>query len=231
MINKNKTINIIVFIITFLLIGSVLIFSLLPNVVLNAFVTISGFIIPSILILITMIVEIKKSNNINEKKKISRFWLKMLFAIYCLLLITILFLNNEYRMTGFQAINSNTFSAEHLKTINIIPFASIIKYISGWISHSVRTNIVFINLCGNLILFAPLGFFVPILFEDKIKNTKQFILMIIVVTISVEALQFISYTGSTDIDDIILNTIGAVIMFNIMKTKLARKILKKVIEL
>ncbi len=60
MINKNKTINIIVFIITFLLIGSVLIFSLLPNVVLNAFVTISGFIIPSILILITMIVEIKK---------------------------------------------------------------------------------------------------------------------------------------------------------------------------
>ena len=134
-------------------------------------------------------------------------------------------------MTGFQAINSNTFSAEHLKTINIIPFASIIKYISGWISHSVRTNIVFINLCGNLILFAPLGFFVPILFEDKIKNTKQFILMIIVVTISVEALQFISYTGSTDIDDIILNTIGAVIMFNIMKTKLARKILKKVIEL
>ena len=231
MINKNKTINIIVFIITFLLIGSVLIFSLLPNIVLNAFVTISGFIIPSILILITMIVEIKKSNNINEKKKISRFWLKMLFAIYCLLLITILFLNNEYRMTGFQAINSNTFSAEHLKTINIIPFASIIKYISGWISHSVRTNIVFINLCGNLILFAPLGFFVPILFEDKIKNTKQFILMIIVVTISVEALQFISYTGSTDIDDIILNTIGAVIMFNIMKTKLARKILKKVIEL
>lgn len=231
MINKNKTINIIVFIITFLLIGSVLIFSLLPNVVLNAFVTISGFIIPSILILITMIVEIKKSNNINEKKKISRFWLKMLFAIYCLLLITILFLNNEYRMTGFQAINSNTFSAEHLKTINIIPFASIIKYISGWISHSVRTNIVFINLCGNLILFAPLGFFAPILFEDKIKNTKQFILMIIVVTISVEALQFISYTGSTDIDDIILNTIGAVIMFNIMKTKLARKILKKVIEL
>ena len=155
----------------------------------------------------------------------------MLFAIYCLLLITILFLNNEYRMTGFQAINSNTFSAEHLKTINIIPFASIIKYISGWISHSVRTNIVFINLCGNLILFAPLGFFVPILFEDKIKNTKQFILMIIVVTVSVEALQFISYTGSTDIDDIILNTIGAVIMFNIMKTKLARKILKKVIEL
>lgn len=37
--------------------------------------------------------------------------------------------------------------------------------------------------------------------------------MIIMLTLIVEILQFITYRGSTDIDDIILNTIGAVIVY------------------
>ena len=55
--------------------------------------------------------------------------------------------------------------------------------------------------------------------------------MIIILTLIVEILQFITYRGSTDIDDIILNTIGAVIMYMIMKTKFAKKLLKKVIDI
>ena len=224
-----KVINGIIITLSIILIGFVIIFSIIPNIVLNVKVTIGGFVIPIFIIIITMIVEIKKSKDIQEKSKIRNFWLKALFIIYCLLLITILFLNNEYRMGGFQ--NINTFSKEHFETSNVIPFATIIEYIIGVISNDINAGIVIINFATNLLLFAPMGFFIPILFQSKIKNIKQFVIMIIILTLIVEILQFITYRGSTDIDDIILNTIGAVIVYVIMKTKLVKKLLKKVFDI
>ena len=224
-----KIINGIVIVLSIILIGFVMISSIIPNIVLNVKVTIGGFVIPIFIIIITMIVEIKKSKDAQEKSEIRNFWLKALFIIYCLLLITILFLNNEYRMGGFQ--NINTFSKEHFETSNLIPFATIIEYIIGVISNDINTNIVIINFATNLLLFAPMGFFIPVLFQNRIKNIKQFVIMIIILTLIVEMLQFITYRGSTDIDDIILNTIGAVIMYMIMRTKFAKKLLKKVIDI
>lgn len=120
-------------------------------------------------------------------------------------MITVLFLNNEYRIGGFE--NVSTFSKEHFETINIIPLATIVEYISGLISNDMNTGIVIINFATNLLLFAPMGFFIPLLFQSRIKNIKQFIIMIIAITLIVEMLQFITYRGSIDIDDIILNTI------------------------
>ena len=224
-----KIINGIVIVLSIILIGFVMISSIIPNIVLNVKVTIGGFVIPIFIIIITMIVEIKKSKDTQEKSEIRNFWLKALFIIYCLLLITILFLNNEYRMGGFQ--NINTFSKEHFETSNLIPFATIIEYVIGVISNDINTSIVIINFATNLLLFAPMGFFIPVLFQSKIKNIKQFVIMIIILTLIVEILQFITYRGSTDIDDIILNTIGAVIMYMIMRTKFAKKLLKKVIDI
>ena len=223
-----KIINSIIICITIILVGFVMVFSLLPNFVLNVIVTLGGFAVPILLILITMIIEIKKSKDIQEKIKIRNFWLKILFIIYLLLLITILFLNNEYRMRGYEDIN--TFSKEHFETSNIIPFATIIDYISKLLSNNISTSIVIINFATNLLLFAPMGFFIPILFKNKIKNIKQFGIIIIVITMFVEILQFMTYRGSTDVDDIILNTIGAIIVYMLMKTKFAKKLLNKVID-
>lgn len=224
-----KIINGTIIVLSTILIGFVMIFSVIPNIVLNVKVTIGGFAIPTFIIIITMIVQIKKSKDIQEKSKIRNFWLKALFIIYCLLLITILFLNNEYRMGGFQ--NISTFSKEHFETSNIIPFATIIGYVSGMVSNDINTGIVIINLVTNLLLFAPMGFFIPMLFQDKIKNTKQFLIIIIILTFLVEIIQFITYRGSTDIDDIILNTIGASIVYMLMKTKAVKKLLEKAIDI
>ena len=224
-----KVINGIIIFLSIILIGFVIIFSIIPNIVLNVKVTIGGFVIPIFIIIITMIIEIKKAKDSQEKSKIRNFWLKILFIIYCLLVFTILFLNNEYRMGASQ--NISTFSKEHFESSNIIPFSTIIEYISRLISHEINTKIVIINFASNLLLFAPMGFFIPILFQSKIKNIKQFVIMMIILTLIVEILQFITYRGSTDIDDIILNTIGAVIVYMIMKTKFAKELLKKVIDI
>lgn len=227
-----KIINGAVISISIVLIGFVIAFSLLPNIVLHVYVTLGGFTIPISLIITTMIVEIKKSKDIKEKDKIRNFWLNVLFVIYCLLLITVLFLNNEYRMHGMHGFqNINTFSKEHFKTINIIPFNTIIGYISGIVNNNINTSIVVINLTANILLFAPIGFFIPMLYKNKIKNIKQFLIVMILLTLFVEVLQFITYRGSTDIDDVILNTIGAVIIYLLMKTKFVKKLLEKVIDI
>ena len=225
-----KIMNGIVIGISILLIGFVMIFSLLPDIFLNVIVTLGGFVIPIFLIIITMIIEIKKANDIQEKSQIRNFWLKILFIIYCLFLITILFLNSEYRIMG-GVENINTFSKEHFEISNIIPFATIQNYITRLISNDINTSIVIINFTTNLLLFAPMGFFIPILFEKRIKNLKQFAIMIIAITMIIEILQFITYRGSADIDDVILNTIGAIIVYMFMKTKLIKNLLKKVIDI
>ena len=225
----NRIINCIIIGINIVLIGFVIICSLLPNIVLNVMVTLGGFIIPILLIITTMIVQIKKAKDIQEKSRIRNFWLKILFIIYFLLLITVLFLNNEYRMYVFQ--NINMLSKEHFEMSNIIPFATIIDYISRLVSNEINASIVIINFATNLLLFAPMGFFIPMLYSDRIKNIKQFAILMIIITLIVEVLQFITFRGSTDIDDIILNTLGAVIVYIIMKTRFVKKLLKKVIDI
>ena len=61
-----KIINGVIISISIVLIGFVILFSLLPNIVLNVIVTLCGFTIPIFLIITTMIVEIKKSKIKND---------------------------------------------------------------------------------------------------------------------------------------------------------------------
>lgn len=219
---KNK-INIVIISITILLIGFVEIFSILPNIMLNTSVTLGAFIIPIFIIFITMIIQIKNTKDLKEKENIRKFWLKKLFLIYLLLLFTVLFLNSEYRMNGIK--NVGIFSKQHFETINMVPFSTIISYIDRLVTHKINTSIVILNIFVNLILFAPMGVFIPLLFNQKINNIKKFVLLITVSSLTVELLQFLTYRGATDIDDIILNTIGATFVYAIMQTKLVKKML------
>ena len=59
-----KIINGTIIVLSTILIGFVMIFSVIPNIVLNVKVTIGGFAIPTFIIIITMIVQIKKSKDI-----------------------------------------------------------------------------------------------------------------------------------------------------------------------
>ena len=123
------------------------------------------------------------------------------------------------------------FSEEHLEINNIIPSGTLSSYIYKMINHRINTNIVIVNVLVNIVLFAPMGFFIPMLFKDKIKNIKQFLLLILAITLSVEILQFLTLSGTFDVDDIILNTIGAVIIYLLMKTKMIKNILNKILDL
>ena len=227
-----RFINLLILLLAIILIGIDLIFAIMPNIRLNTIITIACFVIPVILILFTMIIQIKIAKSKEEKNIIKGFWLKALFVIYCILLIRVLFLSNEYRTNKTLSFSfDKLFSKEHLEINNIIPFGTISSYIYKIINHKININIVVLNIFVNLILLTPMGFFVLMLFKDKIKNLKQFIILILIITLSIETLQFFTFSGTFDIDDIILNTFGAIAVYLIMKTNVSKKILNKLFDL
>lgn len=148
---------------------------------------------------------------------------KYLFIIYCIALVYILFLYG-YR-TGNQ-FNLKVFSKEHFEMPNFIPFRTIFSYLERSYNSTINTSIVISNLLGNLVMFVPMGMALSVLFSEKFNKLWKIIVFIIFLVMIIEITQFITFTGSADIDDIILNTIGAMIGYGIIKIKLLRKVLK-----
>lgn len=155
-----------------------------------------------------MILLIKTKKNINKKQ-----FVFTLFIIYCLFLLYILFLNKNFR--------------NDLRMVNMIPFATIQRYINAIKYNYINPLIGFINIGANLFLFVPMGFFVLILFNKKINNIVVFFLLNYFIITLIEIIQYITCTGSADVDDIILNIIGALFGYVLMKSRIGNKIIKK----
>jgi glycopeptide antibiotics resistance protein len=60
---------------------------------------------------------------------------------------------------------------------------------------------------GNIYLFIPLGFVLPILFR-RCQEMKLAVAMCFAATFMIELIQGITHWGSADIDDVILRTVG-----------------------
>ena len=97
-------------------------------------------------------------------------------------------------------------------SISLVPFASIIDMIRFAIPSVARRNIA-----GNLLLLAPLGVLLPLLFA-RMRHVKALAWRAAAVSVTIEFLQFISRSRTVDIDDVILNTLGAVAGFALFAT-------------
>ena len=101
---------------------------------------------------------------------------------------------------------------------NFIPFKEMFRYDVG--SYKFYKNII-----GNILLFLPYGFFVSNYLDSKKIFRPVFLSLILSITI--ELVQY--YIGRVfDIDDIILNVVGACLgylvykLFNYIKTKFSK---------
>ena len=102
------------------------------------------------------------------------------------------------------------------------------RYVLNLIPFNFNENIYgpyqFINeKIPNIMLFIPLGFFLPIVFKSKRKLHKTIIIAFFV-TFGVEFIQYFIGRAS-DIDDVITNLLGGVIGYGIFK--IANNFLKK----
>ncbi len=157
-----------------------------------------------------------------KNNKPMKFCLYFIFVLYLITLIKLTLFDRDYGRVGLNFFNWNKENIQvYLRNNNLIPFKTIIEYIVR------QDRVALINLFGNVIAFAPMGLFLPLLF-NKQKKTFFFILTNIIIVLVIEILQFLSLSGSFDIDDLILNIGGALIVYGLYKIKKINKLINKV---
>ena len=94
---------------------------------------------------------------------------------------------------------------------NLIPLVQTIRFL-----RYLEDPFVIRNLLGNLVLLAPVGIFLPLLFRKSRKFTVVLATGFLV-TLSIEVFQLLLPFRVFDIDDLIINTIGVVLGYGLFK--------------
>ena len=92
---------------------------------------------------------------------------------------------------------------------NLYPFREIKRYIFHWKQIGLLSS--FLNLFGNIIGFAPLGFLLPSFSGRCRKYWYNTVMAGYLLSFGVELVQLLLRAGSCDIDDVILNTTGTLL--------------------
>ena len=103
--------------------------------------------------------------------------------------------------------------------INLVPLGySFTCFLQDRAAHPRLTSFCLRNTLGNIALFLPLGILLPLLF-DRFRSLRRVILLAAFLSLSIETIQFFSaFFGnfrSVDIDDVLLNTLGACVGYAI----------------
>ncbi|MDD3220366.1 MAG: VanZ family protein [Lachnospiraceae bacterium] len=133
-------------------------------------------------------------------KRMIRLAGSILFVVYILLLIYFLFFAEWYGR-GPVAI-------EREYHYNLQPFYEIRRF---WnYRNQLGFRAVFLNLAGNVIGFLPFGFILPVI-SRWFRNFGMTVCSGFFLSVLIECIQLYSKVGSFDVDDMILNTLGAVL--------------------
>lgn len=95
-----------------------------------------------------------------------------------------------------------------LNSANLVPFAGIKAYLNDYHSFAV------LNIWGNIFLFLPYGFFLPLIWRKN--SALKTALHGLLFSLLIETWQLF-LSRNTDIDDIILNTTGALLGYAAFK--------------
>ena len=158
----------------------------------------------ALVIIIVTVIASRISYKICNKQKIVLYE-----EFYILLSITYLIMLYEL----VTRVDYNTLGGG----INIIPFAEILRY-------KISSHLFLLNVIGNILLLVPFGFII----SSYVKPNKFYLPVLIsfLVSITIEFVQ-LNIGRSFDVDDIILNTIGATFGYLIYKLINKMPIFKK----
>lgn len=161
-----------------------------------------------------------KQSGSNRPMKIN---LRIFLCLYLLLFATLTLFDPLWgRNGGFVTWNKELFEMYVQNSLNLVPFKTIVQYfLKG------NLNQFFVNIIGNFVCLMPLGILLPLNFEKQ-RKTGIFLLTCAVIVSAVEILQFITLSGSCDIDDLILNVAGAFLIYLFTKNKAAFGFLKQI---
>lgn len=152
-----------------------------------------------------------------RKRKINRprELVMLLFFLYCMSIFSQTIIPDFYVIEGKIILNASSLYMRG----NFIPFQTIRLYyeqLGGPIA-----QIAFYNLAGNIILFIPFGYFIPLLFP-KLRGWRKMLAVALCIPLFIECTQY--FIGrSIDIDDVFLNAIAIIIGFILFSMSNIRK--------
>lgn len=130
-----------------------------------------------------------------KKKEASRFFVWLFFILYLIVLFYFLFFAE-----GMGRLHTDSEYRYNLTLFREIKRFYVYHEILGW-------RAFFLNVFGNVLIFMPFGYFIPLLMKQK-KNVFFTTLFSFELSLCVEIIQLFFKLGSFDVDDIFLNTIG-----------------------
>lgn len=146
-------------------------------------------------------------------RKAVRIGIGITFIAYVLVLIMLLYFGGRGR------VFSELSMLEYIKRAsNIVPFRTIHVYVLALFDGSLDISIPIKNLFGNMLLFVPMGLYLPY-YRTRIDSFKRFTLTMTSILLFIEVTQLILKRGSFDIDDFILNMLGACVGYSAWKLK------------
>lgn len=139
----------------------------------------------TIFLVVIISIRIMYIHNSSEKFIFYKEFLNLIFIVYALLLFQLLTDNEMNVNSGY----------------NLVPFTEILRY-------PVGSSEFTLNVVGNICVFIPFGYFVSRYI--KANKVSHILFVTLVTSTTVECVQH--YIGrSFDIDDILLNVVGAII--------------------
>ena len=127
------------------------------------------------------------------------------FAAYILLMLWLLFIR-------WRGVEITDYWAQLAERVNLVPFSSMGSMLRTlWYNPypAVLWTVVY-NIGGNIIMFVPLGFFLRAL-VDKCRRFRRCMGAVAVIMTAVELCQLFTLRGFCEIDDLMLNLLGAAI--------------------
>jgi glycopeptide antibiotics resistance protein len=165
-----------------------------------------------------------------RKNLIMRLTFSGIFVIYVILVLTFTLFDDYFGRSGFHFIftASDTVKGMYTSTsINLIPFKNIAWYFVHYAQGDVSTRGFIINMLGNVIAFAPMGLFLPLLLK-RLNRLLPFTLFTAGCIVFIEVTQILHLTGFCDIDDLILNLGGACAFYGILHIPAIRRLVQTV---
>ena len=141
------------------------------------------------------------------------------FAAYCALMLVLLFWRSPYDETQpyWELIAHNH---------NAVPLATIRHQIGLFLTgRPLYVRFAVVNLVGNVVMFVPLGFMLPWVFP-ALRRLWKTLLTTAAVIAAVELIQLFTLRGHGDVDDLILNTVGAAIGYGVWRLSAGRTLKK-----
>lgn len=134
-----------------------------------------------------------------EKKKVRQTGL-FLFVLYLLGISYFLFFSEQFGRTNHNQDYR----------YNLVLFQEIKRYLSYF--DKMSFGLFILNIFGNIFAFTPFGFCLPLI-KPRFDHFFRILLSSMLFSLTIETIQLVFKVGSFDVDDILLNTFGAVLGF------------------